>query len=59
MDAAELKKYKETISRQIYAFYGSESGVLFGIPADKKEIVEVIIGLTIEYYLAELKKGSD
>ena len=56
MDSTELKRYKETISRQIYTFYGSDSGVLFGIPADKKEMVEIIIGLTIEYYLAELKK---
>lgn len=59
MNSKELKSYTKIISDKIYEFYGSDSDILFGISSSKKEMVEIIIGLTIEYYLAEIQKENN
>ena len=40
-------KAKE-MTRRIYSAYGSESGILFGIPAGLKDAVECVVQVTLD-----------
>ncbi len=48
---------KEQVMRRIYAAYGTDSGILFGIT--EKEIVAVIVEFTIRQLLNEWKTESE
>ena len=43
------------IAKKIYAVYGTDSGVLFGIPPEKKYAIEAIVQATIEIFMNEKK----
>jgi len=43
------------IAGKIIAIYGSDSGVLFGIPPEKKHAIEAIVQATIEIFMNEKK----
>ena len=42
------------ITDRIYQLYGTDSGIIFGIPADKKRAIEEIIKSSIELFHKEL-----
>lgn len=43
-----VKKRTNEISRMIYAAYGTDTGILFGIPAQYKAAVRMVIELVLE-----------
>ena len=48
MKKTELEKETSIIMNKIYLNYGSGTGVLFGIPAELKSSVMVIVKLTLQ-----------
>lgn len=45
------------IAGKIITIYGSDSGVLFGIPPERKYVIEAIVQAAIEIFIKE--KGGD
>ena len=41
------------IAGKIIAIYGSDSGVLFGIPSEKRYAIEAIVQATIEIFRSD------
>jgi len=46
--------YTQDIYNALYAGYGSDSGVLFGIPPEYKEAVFLIVDLAVDRALSEM-----
>ena len=44
---------------QIYAAYGTDSGIIFGIPADCRNAVEIIAQLIIEKWQETLNEDKE
>jgi hypothetical protein len=52
----ETKMVAKMITERIYRMYGSESGVLFGLPPEKRRVVESIVGIALELYENEFRE---
>jgi len=48
MDTVKKKKRVERILNFMYRAYGSNSGHLFGLPPEQKDVIRTIIELTLE-----------
>ena len=47
------------ITEKIYLAYGTDSGILFGIPSDKRSIVEAIVSATLRFTEDESDKKEE
>jgi len=46
------------IAGKIIEIYGSDSGILFGIPPERKYVIEAIVQIAIEIFIDEKKWGE-
>ena len=53
-----MKKEKQ-ITEKIYRMYASDTGILFGLPPEVKQIVESIVKVALEIYESELKSRAE
>jgi len=59
MKDQELKQCAKEITDEIYTNYGTDTGVLFGIPSKEHDTISVIVSLAIEYYLRKVELKVD
>lgn len=44
-----IRELANEITKHIYRAYGTDSGMLFGIRADQRQVVELIVQATLDY----------
>jgi len=51
IDEDKLTERAQIITDRIYQEFASNSGILFGIPSDRRRAVELIVQMALEEYL--------
>ena len=44
-----ISEKAKKITEKIYLAYGTDSGILFGIPSDRRTVVEAIVSATLRF----------
>lgn len=52
----DIDEEAKEITKQIYTAYGSDSGILFGIPAHLRREVEAVVKVTLKHPRVSIKE---